>query len=116
MRFGSGPFDSGVHRDLGVLIDRSLKFHGHIEAAVCRASGLANSLLRSTVSRSKDFMMTLFVSHIRPLLDYCSCVWNLGYEGNIRKLEGVQRRWTKQVTGMWDMSIRLGFRFWVCFL
>ena len=31
-------------------------------------------LLRVTVCRNWEFMVTLFVSRIRPILDYCSCV------------------------------------------
>ena len=49
-------------------------------------------------------MVTLFTSHIRPLLDYCSTVWNLGYIGDVKKLESVQRRWTKEVDGCAELS------------
>ena len=92
------------HRDLGVTVDSSLKFHIHISCIVNKASALINQLLRSTVCRSYDFMVTLFVSHIRPIMDYCSTVWNLGYMGDIRRLESVQRRWTKEVVGLSGMS------------
>ena len=49
-------------------------------------------------------MVTVFTSHIRPLLDYCSTVWNLGYIGDVKKLESVQRRWTKEVDGCAELS------------
>ena len=49
-------------------------------------------------------MVTLFVSHVRPLLDYCSTVWNLGYVGDVRRLEAVQRRWTREVSGLFDVD------------
>ena len=88
------------HRDLGVIVDSSLKFHTHVSTVVRKASGLANQLLRSTVCRSTEFMVTLFVSHVRPIIDYCSTVWNLGYIGDLKSLESVQRRWTKQVVGL----------------
>jgi len=45
-------------------------------------------------------MVMFFVTHIRPILDYCSSVWNSGYVGDARLLESVQRRWTKQVDGL----------------
>jgi hypothetical protein len=93
-----------AQRDLGVLVDVGLKFHGHIREVVRRASGLCSDLLRSTVNRSPDFMVTLFVSHVRPILDYCSCVWNLGYVQDVNLLESVQRRWTKQVRGLSEVS------------
>ena len=69
-------------RDLGVVVDRDLKFHDHVGELVCKAAGLSSSLLRATVNRSPEFMVTLFVTHIRPILDYCSCVWNVGYGRN----------------------------------
>ena len=35
----------GRHKDLGVLVDRSLKFLVHVNNIVRKASGLANNLL-----------------------------------------------------------------------
>ena len=103
----SGYFLNGVellavesHRDLGVLVDSSLKFHVHINAIVGKASALANQILRGTVCRDMDFMVTLFISHIRPILDYASSVWSVGYVGDLVKLESVQRRWTREVKDM----------------
>jgi hypothetical protein len=95
-----------VHRDLGVHVDVSLRFHEHVRGVVRRAAGLCSDLLRSTVNRSPDFMIALFVTHVRPILDYCSCVWNLGYVQDMNLLESVQRRWTKQVRGLSELSYR----------
>ena len=89
-----------THRDLGVLVDSSLRFHPHIAEIVRKSSGLANQIIRSTVCRSPKFMVTLFISHLRPILDYCSTVWNYGYLGDLKKLECVQRRWTACVSGL----------------
>ena len=91
------------YKDLGVIIDTSLKFHDHIRTVVGRMGGLLNDLLRSTVCRSRNFMIPLFISHIRPGLEYCSCVWNVGYLGDMRLLESLQRRWTREIEGVGDM-------------
>ena len=91
-------------RDLGVLVDSTLRFHGHIASIVSKAGGLSINLLRSTLCRSADFMVSLFVSHIRPLLDFASPIWNTGYQGDLRLLESVQRRWTKNIDGMEELS------------
>ena len=48
-------------------------------------------------------MKQIFISHIRPILDFCSPVWNTGYIGDIRSLEAVQRRWTKQIDGLSEL-------------
>ena len=45
-------------------------------------------------------MLSLFISHIRPIMDYGSVLWNVGYVGDITKLERVQRRWTREIEGM----------------
>ena len=88
------------YRDLGVVVDSSLKFHAHVNSVVGKAGAMMGELLRATVCRSRDFMLALFVSHIRPTIDYCSSVWNTGYLGDIRKMESVQRRWTREVAGL----------------
>ena len=61
-------------------------------------------LLRSTVCRSTDFMLSLFVSHIRPIIDYCSCLWNVGYLGDVRRLESLQRRWNREIDGIGNLE------------
>ena len=78
------------HPDLGVLIDSDLKFHQHIINTAQKAGGLAQNTLKATVCRSPDFMMSVFCSHIRPIIEYCSCVWHTGYIGDLRVLEAVQ--------------------------
>ena len=65
------------HRDLGIVVNNSLNFHSFIDVNMNKANGLANQLLRYTVDQSDEFMVTFFVSDIRPLLDHCSSVWTL---------------------------------------
>ena len=92
------PVDSA--RDLGVLVDTDLKFHHHIRTTAHKANGLAYSFLKSTVCRSPQFMVFLFTTHIRPIIEYCSCVWNTGYIQDLKLLESIQRRWTKRISGL----------------
>ena len=71
--------------------------HLHILSTAQKAGGLAQSILKATVCRSPEFMLTLLTTHIRPILEYCSCLWHTGYINDIKTLESVQRRWTKRV-------------------
>ena len=57
------------HSDLGITIDSSLRFHAHINTIVCKANGLASNLLRSTINRSPSFMIPVYKTHIRPILE-----------------------------------------------
>ena len=49
-------------------------------------------------------MLTIYNTHIRPLLEFGSTVWNTGYVGDLKLVKSVQRRWTKQVDGFQDLS------------
>lgn len=92
------------HKDLGVLVDSCLRFHPHIRSVVNKAAGMSANFLKSTLCRSQVFMQTLYKTHIRPLLEYASCVWNTGFLGDLRLLESVQRTWTRHIEGLSSLS------------
>ena len=85
------------HPDLGIKIERNLKFHNHIRSRVNVAGALTTNLLSSTICREPDFILNVYISHIRPQLEYASSLWNLGYIGDSQMIEKIQRRWTKAV-------------------
>ena len=89
-----------AHVDLGITVDRNLKFHGYIKNRVNIAGALTNNILSSTVCRERDFLLTLFTTHVRPQLEYGSVLWNQGYITDNRLLEKAQRRWTRSVAGL----------------
>ena len=91
-------------RDLGIRIVSSLKFHLHIGEIVKRACGVSHGILKGTACRSPSFMREVFITHIRPLLEWGSVVWFTGYLGDIRLLESVQRRWTRRIVGFDGLS------------
>ena len=92
------------HKDLGVLVDNSLKFHSHIKELSRFVNGLTSNILASTVCRDECFIRNIYTSHIRPLLEYGCCLWNTGYLGDLRMLERIQRRWTRSVDGLQTLS------------
>ena len=89
--------DVSAYRDLGVIIDSDLKFHDHCTSSAAKAAGVAHNFLKSTRCRSPDFMMHILKSHIRPILEYASPVWNSGYIQDLKRLEAVQRMWTRNI-------------------
>ena len=88
------------HPDLGILVDTTVKFHDHIRSIVNKANGLASSLLKATLNRSRKFMVTVYKTHIRPLLEFSSCIFYNEYIGDLKLLESPQRRWTKNKSGL----------------
>ena len=67
-------------------------------------NGIITNLLSSTLCRDRGFMMNIYKTYIRPLMEYCGPLWNMGYIGDTRSLERVQKRWTKSVYGLGEMS------------
>ena len=98
-----------LQTDLGILIDDRLKFHDHTRNVTRKAGGVAHSFLKGTVCRETEFMVHILKTHIRPILEYASPVWNTGYVQDTKRLESVQRLWTRQIKGLEekDYGIRL---------
>ena len=94
------------YTDLGVVVDDDMKFHEHCILAARKAGGAAHSFLRSTRCRTPDFMLFIWKSHIRPILEYASPVWHSGYIQDLRRLEGIQRLWTRNILGLKDKNYR----------
>ena len=85
--------------DLGITIDPTLRFHSHIRNISNKAKGFSCNILRRTVNRKAPFMLEVFDTYIRPLVEFATPLWNTGYIADSRKLESVQRKWTAQITG-----------------
>ena len=92
------------HPDLGITIENSLKFHEHVRAKTNSAGALTSNLLSSTLCRDPEFLISLYISYIRPMLEYGSPLWNLGYVGDTQMVERIQRRWTREVTSVAHLS------------
>ena len=60
----------------------------------------------SRTRREQPGIRAQLCSHVRPIIEYCSCVWHTGYLRDLRGLESVQRRWTKRVTGLSTLDYR----------
>jgi len=88
------------HKNLGVTVNTSLRFHIHIRQIVNKAAALASNFLKAMLCRSDKFMKSLLISHLHPLLEFASPVWNTSYLGDLCLLESVQRRWTKMIDGL----------------
>jgi len=55
-------------------------------------------------SRNSCLLFRAFTAFVRPLLEYCSPVWNPHYHCDIEKIESVQRRITKYIGGFKNLS------------
>ena len=84
-------------KDLGVLIDDTLKFHQQTAAAVGRANKILGLIKRAFISLEADTLPILFKTMVRPHLEYANPVWGPTSRADQDAVERVQRRATKLV-------------------
>ena len=56
------------------------------------------------MSRDHKILVKAYVTYVRPILEYCSAVWSPHRIDLINKLEDVQRRFTKKLNGLANLS------------
>ena len=84
-------------RDLGVVIDRQLKFHTQTAAAVSKASQMLAVVRRSFANIDETTLPLLFKSMVRPFLEYGNTIWGPFGKTDQKQPERVQRRATRMV-------------------
>ena len=87
-------------RDLGVLIDTHLNFHDHINNIVTKAHQRCGIFFRGFISRDLILARKVFITYIRPILEYNSRIWNPSSIQYVDLIEGVQRRFTKRIPSL----------------
>jgi ribonuclease P/MRP protein subunit RPP40 len=95
------PVDSV--RDLGVTVDDKLSFAKHIASSIQKANGISAMISRTISSRSQEVYLKLFLALVRPILEYAIDLWRPFHKKDLKALEQVQRRFTKRVTGLYDV-------------
>ena len=82
----------------------SLSFSLHIINITRKAHARANLILKCFVSRDCATLLKAYVVYVRPLLEYCSSVWSPTLVQDINAVECVQRRFTKRLPGMGNLT------------
>ena len=93
-----------VINDLGLLFTYNLSFSSHIDKICCTARSRAAMILKSFSSRDKNLLIRAFVQFVCPTLEHSSVIWNPFRLNDIRKLETVQRKFTKRLIGLQQLS------------
>ena len=95
---------SEVEKDLGVHIDKDLKFSKHVEVQVNKANKILGLIRRSYEFLNGETMKMLFIALVRPHLEFANSVWSPRFEKDKILIEGVLRRATRCVPGMKDLN------------
>ena len=68
-------------------------------AAAKKANSILGMIKRNIIWKSKEIIVTLYKSLVRPRLEYCVQAWCPYLQKDIDLLERVQRRATKMISG-----------------
>lgn len=90
-------------KDLGVIIDSELSFEQHISEKVMKANSIMGLIRRSFTYLDSKVFRSLYVSFVRPHLEYAQVVWSPKLRKYVNMIEKVQRRATKLVDGFWNL-------------
>ena len=91
-------------KDIGVTIDDRLNFENHINEKVKQANSMAALLRRTFQFLDCKSFIPLYKALVRSKLDYASSVWAPFRVAWIDKLESVQRKATKELPEMENLS------------
>ena len=88
---------------LGVLIKNNLSWSDHIAGVCSKAKQILGLLYRQFyIDSPADTLKQLYVSLVRPHLEYASQLWDPYTQRDIYKLENVQKFALKLVSHQWD--------------
>ncbi len=87
-------------RDLGVIIENTLKNGRQCERAARSANGVLSQILRAFSYRDKKVLPSIFKTYVRPHLEFAAPVWNPHRQSDIETLEKVQIRLVKSIQGL----------------
>ena len=62
--------------DLGETRKSEFHYKVHVDAMCLKAARLSGMVARLFSTRSREFLMKLFLTYIRPSLEYASIIWN----------------------------------------
>ena len=97
---GSTISASDCVKDIGVHINDKCSASTHVEHITKKANSILAQLRRTTISRSMDMVTRLYKTYVRPLVESSVQAWNPWLQRDVQRIEKVQRRATKLVSGI----------------
>lgn len=93
-----------TYKYLGVFFSTDLSWNTHVNYISAKASRTLNFLRRNFKDAPLTLKETLYMSTVRPILEYASAVWDPHTKLNIEELERVQKRAARFVSADYNFQ------------
>ena len=94
-------------KDLGLTISADMKVSGQCAIAAAKGNQILGLIRRNIVYKEKELIIPLYKTIVRPHLEYCIQAWRPYRKKDIDILERVQRRATKMIQKLRNISYEM---------
>ena len=91
-------------KDLGVTMNANMKVSEQCRIAASKGNQVLGMIRRNITYKEKSLIVPLYKAIVRPHLEYCIQAWSPYLRKDIDMLEKIQRRATKLIPGLRDLS------------
>uniref|UniRef100_K7F0M2 Reverse transcriptase domain-containing protein n=1 Tax=Pelodiscus sinensis TaxID=13735 RepID=K7F0M2_PELSI len=97
---GANLATTNQERDLGVIVDSSLKTSTQCAVVVKKANRMLGIIRKGIENKTQNILLPLYKTMVRPHLEYCVQMWSPHLKKDILALERVQKRAAKMIRGL----------------
>ena len=91
-------------KDLGVTFSADMKVSEQCGIAASKGNQILGLIRRTNMYKEKQLIVPMYKAIVRPHLEYCIQAWRQYRKTDIDKLERIQRRATKTIPELRDLS------------
>ena len=91
-------------KDLGVIMNANMKVSEQCRIAASKGNQVLGMIRRNITYKEKSLIVPLYKAIVRPHLEYCIQAWSPYLRKDIDMLDKIQRRATKRIPGLRDLS------------
>ena len=92
-------------------MDTEIKFYQQTSSAIKKANQILGLIKKTFAAKNEDNISHLYKTLVRPFLEYANVIWGPIYKGDQKLVEAVQRRATKLISNISNLSYETRLRY-----